>query len=174
MVNIIGIALLIFAILWPLLFWFILGMPVIIIWIGFLALLSTGKFVPPTAIWNKWARVGLFVYVLLTGIYFYCVITITFPVLKWASFVHFFIGIYPFLLSPFSYLCYQIFPSEVTKLSNHAWSIKPQLVMIKATGLMNIIDISLYLVAGILIGKLAEIWSKIHNSNSDNQSLHLT
>ena len=68
MINILGVIIIIVGFAEP--FLTSLNLSVLFFWIGFLALLSPSKFIPATANWNKWARIGLFTNVCVNGLMF--------------------------------------------------------------------------------------------------------
>ncbi len=163
MVNIIGIALLILGIVWPFYFWWIPFLQPIIIWLGFLALLSPGKFFSSEAKWNKWARSGFLVYVLLISIIFFDFwLSLSSSLLRGFSFIHYIIfgEILPWIIFPFTSFCRLIFPNEQSSVDGTI-HMKYNIIMICAGGFMNIIDISIYLAAGFLIGR----WREKRNRN---------
>jgi hypothetical protein len=163
LVLFIGIALLILGIVWPFYFWWIPFFQPIIIWLGFLALLSPGKFVPVNAKWNKWARSGFLVYVILIVTFVFGVPRVVNSVcLREFGYIHYIIfgQIFPWLIAPFTSICRLIFPYQQSYV-NDAIHFKPNIIMIRAGGFMSIIDISIYMAAGILIGR----WREKRNRN---------
>ena len=151
MINIIGVVIIVLGFIAPFIIPAVAYIPSsIFFWLGFLALLSSSKFIPKTANWNKWARAGLLanmlMYLTVMIIPFHLSIIFTlsytlFELLRW-------------ICTPFSSLFNIFFPIESIKLLDGGTIYYVSGIRVATT---SFIDILIYLTAGILIGRWLQI-----------------
>jgi|AntAceMinimDraft_17_1070374.scaffolds.fasta_scaffold276533_1 hypothetical protein len=161
MINIVGVVIIAFGFYAP-----FIGAPFaayvplsIIFWLGFLALLSPSKFIPETVNWNKWARSGLLANVLV------CVVIriIYFHYLVFISPIHILSELSYWISAPFSMLMGTVFPLEEIKLPNGVSSCSISFIRATTT---TFVDILIYLIVGILIGK----WLQTRRNKMESQA----
>ena len=146
MINIIGVVIIVLGFIAPFIIPAVAYIPSSIFFsLGFLALLSSSKFITKTANWNKWARAGLLanmlMYVTVMIIYVHLLRILNLSLLYW-------------IYAPFSSLFGIFFPIESIKLLDGGTIYYVSGIRVAT---MSFIDILIYLTAGILIGRWLQI-----------------
>jgi hypothetical protein len=151
MINIIGVVIIVLGFIAPFIVPATGYIPSsIFFWLGFLALLSSSKFIPKTVNWNNWARTGLLANMLM----YVTVMIIPFHLSIMLTFSYTLFELLRWICSPFTFLFNIFFPSEWIKLPNGGIVGYVSHIRVATT---SFIDILIYLTAGILIGRWLQI-----------------
>jgi hypothetical protein len=140
--------------------------PVLLFWIGFLLLLRTKKSQQPTAEWQYWSRIGLLIHVLGNSfVLFYTYILLN-TFLSGSYLAGLLSRMFYFLASPVSSLGSHLFPHPKFTMPDGSVQIHVSFLRGTITSFLNVI---VYLLVGVGLGKLTRLYSKNHLENMTEQ-----